>query len=254
MTIYVQPLIGLLQPLKQQGLGPREAVRAALASTSASTGIGAMAFALPHEEIVHDGTVVAEAVHEVFSPITSAELAIILHETYPGLTALDIGGIILTPDVLPGTPAPEMAIALTGAGFAATSTSDAVNVLYPITLTVQANKAWQASGLIVTGRQVTRITAQGSWTANPATGMWGAAGIPNSHTRRGYTMPGEAEGALIGRIGNNAPFLVGVEAQVLAGQSGSFELCINDDLDGIYGVGLSDNIGTLQVHLQTLAS
>lgn len=254
MTISVHPLIGLLQPLKQQGLRPREAVHAALASTSASTGIGAMAFALPHEEIVHDGTVLAEAVRKVFSPITSAELAIILHETYPGLTALDIGGIILAPDVLPGTPAPEMAIALTGAGFAATNTSDAVNVLYPITLTVQANKAWQTSGLIVTGRQVTRITAQGSWTANPATGMWGPAGIPNTHTRRGYTMPGEAEGALIGRIGNNAPFLVGVEAQVPAGQSGSFELCINDDLDGIHGAGLSDNIGTLQVHLQTLAS
>ncbi|MEN2734119.1 hypothetical protein [Escherichia coli] len=40
-----------------------------------------------------------------------------------------------------------MAIALMGAGFSATDTSDAVNILYPITMTVQANKAWQASGL-----------------------------------------------------------------------------------------------------------
>ncbi|MES4039542.1 hypothetical protein AADQ19_26270, partial [Escherichia coli] len=32
-------------------------------------------------------------------------------------------------------------------GFSATDTSDAVNILYPITMTVQANKAWQASGL-----------------------------------------------------------------------------------------------------------
>lgn len=254
MTISIQPLIGLLQPLKQQGLGPREAVRAALASTPASTAIGAMAFTLPHEEIVHDGTIVAEAVREVFSPITPAELAIILHETYPSLTALDIGRIILTPDVLPGTPAPEMATALTGAGFSATDTSDAVNVLYPITMTVQANKTWQASGLIVTGRQVTQITAQGSWTANPATGMWGPAGDPQLRAKEGYTMPGQAEGALIGRIGNNAPFLVGVEVLVPAGQSGSFELCINDDLNGLYGAGLSDNIGTLTVHLQTLAS
>ncbi len=39
-----------------------------------------------------------------------------------------------------------MAIALMGAGFSATDTSDAVNILYPITMTVQANKAWQASG------------------------------------------------------------------------------------------------------------
>ncbi|MCV5525944.1 hypothetical protein OFN18_28140, partial [Escherichia coli] len=43
--------------------------------------------------------------------------------------------------------ASEMAIALMGAGFSATDTSDAVNILYPITMTVQANKAWQASGL-----------------------------------------------------------------------------------------------------------
>ncbi|MCW6990044.1 hypothetical protein NYV46_27040 [Escherichia coli] len=39
-----------------------------------------------------------------------------------------------------------MAIALMGAGFSATDTSDAVNILYPITMTV-ANKARQASGL-----------------------------------------------------------------------------------------------------------
>ena len=105
-----------------------------------------------------------------------------------------------------------MAIALMGAGFSATDTSDAVNILYPITMTVQANKAWQASGLIVTGRQVTQVTAQGSWTANPDLGMWGPAG-----------------------------------------QSGSFELCINDDLNSRYGPGLRNNIGMLTVLLQTLA-
>ncbi len=44
-----------------------------------------------------------------------------------------------------------MAIALMGAGFSATDTSDAVNILYPITMTVQANKAWQASGLKKSG-------------------------------------------------------------------------------------------------------
>ncbi|WP_202794456.1 hypothetical protein [Escherichia coli] len=43
-----------------------------------------------------------------------------------------------------------MAIALMGAGFSATDTSYAVNILYPITMTVQANKAWQASGLTKT--------------------------------------------------------------------------------------------------------
>lgn len=248
MTIHVQALIGLLQPLKQQGLGPREAVRAALASAP-----GTMGFTLPHWEIVHEGSMVAEAVHEVFSPITPAELAIILHETYPSQTALNIGRIILFPEVLPCTPAPEMAIALMGAGFSTTDASDAVNVLYPITMTVQANKAWQTSGLIVTGRQVTQVTAQGSWTANPDIGMWGPAGSPQLLAKQGYTLPGQAEGALIGRIGNSPPFLVGVAALAPAGQSGSFELCINDDLNSRYGPGLRNNIGMLTVLLQTLA-
>lgn len=256
MTIDVQPLINLLQPLKEQGLGPREAVRVALASTTASapTGIGARALVLPHEELVQNGVAVAEAVHEVFSPITAATLAIILHETYPSLTALEIGTIILAPNVLPGTPASEMASALAGANFDAASTSDAINVLYPITLIVQANEAWQASGLNVTGRQVTRISAQGSWTANPATGMVGPAGNPAYPAPARYTLPGVPEAALIGKVGSNMPFLVGADAQAPAGQSGPLQLCINDDLDGVYGAGLRDNIGTLQVSLQTKGS
>ncbi len=40
-----------------------------------------------------------------------------------------------------------MAIALMGAGFSATDTSDAVNILYPITMTVQANKAGKPADL-----------------------------------------------------------------------------------------------------------
>nr|VXR48255.1 Uncharacterised protein [Klebsiella pneumoniae] len=42
-----------------------------------------------------------------------------------------------------------MAIALMGAGFSATDTSDAVNILYPITMTVQANKAGKPADLKV---------------------------------------------------------------------------------------------------------
>ncbi|MCU7646536.1 hypothetical protein [Pseudomonas piscis] len=253
MTIDVPTLSKLLQPLKEQGMGPGEAVRLALASASASTasGVGARAFSLPQQELVQNGAVVAEAVHNVFSPITAAALAIILHETYPNLTALEIGGIILAPNVLPGTPAPEMASALAGAGFDANSTNDAVNVLYPITLTVQANQAWQASGLNVTGRQVTLISAQGSWTANPANGMVGPAGDSRFIAPARYTLPGAPEAALIGKIGSNAPFLVGAYVQAPPGQSGPLQLCINDDLDGVYGAGLRDNVGTLQVNLQT---
>ena len=40
-----------------------------------------------------------------------------------------------------------MANAQMGAGISATDNSDAINILYTKTKTVQANKAWQASGL-----------------------------------------------------------------------------------------------------------
>lgn len=235
-----ETLISILQSLKQQGLSPLEAVKEALAQLQ-SRARGATT----------DNTAVAEAVIEVFSPLTATQLAIILHTTYPDLTALDVGKTILNPKVLPTTPATEMNEALGKAGFDASSVSDAVNILYPVTVTIQANQAWQQSGLTVTGRQVTLIAAQGSWTSNPATGKTGPAGNTNYRAKQGYTLPGQFEGALIGRIGDNAPFLVGPQVKVPAGQSGALQLCINDDLNGIYGAGLTDNVGSMQVDIRT---
>lgn len=81
--------------------------------------------------------------------------------------------------------------------------------------------------------------------------MVGAAGHPGLTAKPGYTLPGQAEGALIGRIGTSgAPFLVGNQAQLPRGQQGELQLCINDDLAGRYGAGLSDNQGSLSVEVR----
>lgn len=91
------------------------------------------------------------------------------------------------------------------------------------------------------------------WTveANPATGMVSAAGNPRFIAKPGYTLPDQPEGALIGRIGNSGvPFLVGNQAQLPRGQQGELQLCINDDLDGRFGAGLSDNLGSLSVEVR----
>lgn len=120
------------------------------------------------------------------------------------------------------------------------------------TVPVQANQAWQGTGVQVNGHSwQLAVCTGGQWTANPGTGMVGAAGHPGLTAKPGYTLPGQPEGALIGRIGTSGvPFLVGNQAQLPRGQQGELQLCINDDLGGRYGAGLSDNQGSLSVEVR----
>lgn len=120
------------------------------------------------------------------------------------------------------------------------------------TVQVQANQAWQGTGVQVNGQSwQLAVCTGGQWTANPDTGMVSAAGNPRFIAKPGYTLPGQPEGALIGRIGNSGvPFLVGNQAQLPRGQQGELQLCINDDLDGHFGAGLSDNLGSLSVEVR----
>ena len=122
--------------------------------------------------------------------------------------------------------------------------------------TVQSKLAWQDTGInIASGTTVTITYKSGAWTSNPNDSggeLFNAAGNPNYiATQPGYTLDGAAEGALIGRIGaSGQPFLVGNGPTVTpANQSGNLELCINDDLNGLYGAGLTDNIGTVTVKI-----
>jgi hypothetical protein len=120
------------------------------------------------------------------------------------------------------------------------------------TVQVRANQAWQGTGVQVNGQswQLALCTG-GQWTANPDTGTISAAGNPRLIAKPGYTLPGQPEGALIGRIGTSGvPFLVGNQAQLPRGQQGELQLCINDDLDRRYGAGLSDNLGSLSVEVR----
>ncbi len=120
------------------------------------------------------------------------------------------------------------------------------------TVQVQARDPWQGTGVQINGQSwQLAVCTGGQWTANPGTGMVGAAGHPGLTAKPGYTLPGQAEGALIGRIGTSgAPFLVGNQAQLPRGQQGELQLCINDDLAGRYGAGLSDNKGSLSVEVR----
>jgi hypothetical protein len=185
--------------------------------------------------------------------LTTADLASIIHTNYPDLSSQGVAQAVLAG--LPSTSETDMYNALTGCGFSTTDAQGAVNILYPATITIQSTQPWQATGVNVTGQQITTLTyVTGSWTANPATGMCGPNGNAGYVAKSSYTLPGAKEGAMIGQIGSNSPFLVGTSCTAPAGQSGMLSLCINDDLSDKYGSGLADNQGALTFTITTSAS
>lgn len=124
-------------------------------------------------------------------------------------------------------------------------------------VTVQANVKWQKTGVVATpGMPLTVSYQSGLWTANPGDNggvPYDAAGNPAYiDAKTGYTLSGQDEGALIGRIGDGGtPFLIGNGLAVVPGVGGELELCINDDLNAIYGVGFADNLGSVKVQVKT---
>lgn len=125
------------------------------------------------------------------------------------------------------------------------------NDLKAVTVQVQANQPWQGTGVQISGPspRVVRYVS-GHWLASPVGGMVDGNGSPGLIAKAGYTLPGANEGALVGRVGSSGtPFLVGDLAEIPPGQTGELQLCINDDLEGRYGIGLGDNQGALTVQI-----
>jgi len=142
-------------------------------------------------------------------------------------------------------------------GVFVTNVNQSPNSIMPALLlvtpvTVQADIAWQNTGVVVNGviNRATIQYASGLWTANPKDNggqLYDANGNPKViPSKPGYTMPGQNEGALIGKVGDTI-FLVGMGTTVPLGLSGEIQLCINDDLKGQYSPGLTDNIGSIVV-------
>lgn len=116
-------------------------------------------------------------------------------------------------------------------------------------LEIAANVPWVDTGLMVDGDlPVSLRPTPGSWTANPTTGMVGAAGHPGLIAKPGYALPGAQEGLLVGQVGATV-FPIGDNAAIPAGATGRLYLSINDDLSGEYGAGFADNEGSLTVEI-----
>jgi hypothetical protein len=128
-----------------------------------------------------------------------------------------------------------------------------------ITTEVQANQTWQNTGLTVKQGDTVSVNYQsGLWTADPATNggnLYDANGCPGiTITQTGYTLLGVNMGALCGYIGSqpvgdcsDPTFLIGDSYSATSQSEGQLWLCIDDDLKGKYGSGLSDNSGSVTV-------
>jgi hypothetical protein len=118
---------------------------------------------------------------------------------------------------------------------------------------IQANFKWQNTGVIVQAGTPVNVAYEGGlWTANPNDNgrqLYDASGNPYFiAAQAGYTMPGQNEGSLIGKVGGTV-FFIGMGATVPANLQGELQLCINDDLNAIYGAGFTDNIGYIMVKI-----
>ena len=157
--------------------------------------------------------------------------------------------IFITVSVAKNTIPGARSVFITNPGQALSTAMPALLMVLPTT--IQANIKWQKTGVNVSAGQPVNITYQsGLWTANPNDNngqLYNAYGNPGFIAAKpGYTMPGQNEGALIGKIGNTV-FLVGMGVTSPSNLSGELELCINDDLNGVYGQGFKDNIGSITV-------
>jgi hypothetical protein len=125
---------------------------------------------------------------------------------------------------------------------------------------IYANQSWQDSGInINSSANVIVNYVGGLWTSNPNVDhgtvvfMYDANGNPGYIAHQaGYTLLGAHEGCLCGKVANSANentpvFFVGNNAVIPNTTTGRLYLVINDDLEGIYGAGLADNLGQIIV-------
>ncbi|WP_434608457.1 GMC family oxidoreductase [Pseudomonas sp. D2-30] len=152
--------------------------------------------------------------------------------------------------VFPSTGTSNPSLTIAALSFQAGDTL--ANDLRAVTMQVQSNKAWQGTGVQLNA-QVPRVVryVSGQWCASKEGGMVDGNGGSRHITYSSYTLPGAAEGALIGRVGDGGtPFLIGDRAQLPVNQQGELQLCINDDLTRQHGAGLTDNVGALTIRVE----
>lgn len=118
-------------------------------------------------------------------------------------------------------------------------------------LYVDAKLPWQDVGISVPTRRKIAIYPRGSWVYNANRPPVGPFGI-SERAIVGYPLLGGPVGALIGRLSDLEPFLFDVNETIQINSGERLSFVINDDLEQRYGLGLTDNSGSLQVVLHVI--
>src|SRR5204863_6522998 len=132
---------------------------------------------------------------------------------------------------------------------ATTGTATALPAAIPAgAINVPANVGWTNTGIPVLRGQRIQFNAHGDVMISP-TASSGPGGSPAvTYPTSRYPLQGAPAGALIGRVGNGAPFLIGTNTQPIAmPATGPLMLGINDDV-------LNDNSGSYSVSISNADS
>lgn len=139
-----------------------------------------------------------------------------------------------------------------------------VDMADPVLFTVEANQPWQSTGINIQSDSNVLIgynkKKSKGWTADPKDNngnLYGIDGspdiiVPSYQTL--YPVVNVPMGALVGRVNGGTPFLITDGSAIPSNLSGTLELCINDDLTGAYGAGLTDNIGSITLNLYAIST
>jgi hypothetical protein len=119
-------------------------------------------------------------------------------------------------------------------------------------ITVSAQSLWQSTDIYVPKGQVVSIRyMEGTWGvlggARGAEKQTDSEGFEGEYRSVGLPVTHAPVGALVGRIGDGEPFLVGDDIRFRAGDSGALRLMINDQ-------SLEDNFGALRVEIRVSAA
>jgi len=114
-----------------------------------------------------------------------------------------------------------------------------------VVVDVEAAQDWTDTGIdIGPGDLLSIHYISGKWSPWPG-GSYDAIGSGGDPRCRCNVMDGVSHAALIGKIGDNPPFLVGEEYRHVVGEAGKLYLGIND-------VDVYDNSGYLEVEVQVI--
>ena len=110
-------------------------------------------------------------------------------------------------------------------------------------IVVAARQAWTSTGLSVRRGEVVNFNTTGEVQLSGDAGdVAGSAGSKSGRYAANAPLPRSFAGALIGRIGNSAPFAIGNQATITMPASGQLFLGVNDD-------GFEDNQGEFRVEI-----